>query len=385
MDGRARDIEIYPGDIHIYWRTLSYEHPPNAQEYVPQEEEAKCHLQELVDEAVRRGPEATKKAAKNVFRGLHPAEDNIHEPEVNESRKGRPAKKSTGRTKGWWEKILRGKKKDMKKKSGSTTSGSTKSTSTKSTGTQTDEYPSDDHAAEECDEPEENNKYNCPDTEIPGTSNTHSDYGHMELLPVFIRPLVIAIHDPVPDGHCGFRALSFALYGNQEGFPEVRRTLAEEMREHDWRYLSIFGEGINDAIRRIDITTTAPTTEHHWMMGTDLFVFATLFNLAVVMYSCYLYPKPQKYNSTILPVDNIYGETHPRGVIVLHFVQNHWINLSFPADKIPLPPPHAIWPGGHQESVDGWDNYFAPFSQMWFDLGGVANNFPSRKKRVPKK
>ncbi|CAL1376382.1 unnamed protein product [Linum trigynum] len=355
MDGRARDIEIYPGDIHIYWRTLTYEHPPNAQEYVPQEEEAKCHLHELVDEVVRRGPEATKKAAKDVFRGLHPAEDNIHEPEVNESRKGRPAKKSTGRTKGWWEKILRGKKKDMKKKSGSTTSRSTKSTNTKSTGTRTDEYPSDDHAAEECDDREENNKYNNPDTDIPGSS-TQSDYAHMELLPVFIRDLIIAIHDPVPDGHCGFRALSFALYGNQDG-----------------------------SQRRTDIATTTPTTQRHWMMGVDLFVFATLFNLAVVMYSSYLLPVPSAYNCTILPVDNISGATNPRGVIVLHFVQDHWINLSFPADKIPMPPLHGMWPGGQQESVDGWDAYFAPFSQMWFDLGGGTHSFPSRKKRVPKK
>ncbi|CAI0419619.1 unnamed protein product, partial [Linum tenue] len=353
--------------------------------YVPQEEEARSHLRELVDEAVRRGPEATKKAAKNVFRGLHPAEDNIHEPEVNEFRKGRPAKKSTGRMKGWWEKILRGNKKSMKKKSGSTTSGSTKSTSTKSTGTQTDEYPSDDHAAEECDDPEDNNKYNCFDTDIPGPSSAHSDYEHMELLPVFIRPLVIAIHDPAPDGHCGFRALSFALYGTQEGFTGVRTRLAEEMREHDWRYAPIYGEGINDAIRRIDITTTEPTTQHHWMMGVDLFVFATLFNLAVVMYSHYFYPTPQSYNCTILPVDNIYGEAHPRGVIVVHFVQNHWINLSFPADKIPMPPPHGMWPDGHQASVDGWETYFAPFSQMWFDLGGAASNFPSRKKRGKKK
>ncbi|CAL1402465.1 unnamed protein product [Linum trigynum] len=65
MDDRARDIEIYPGDLHLFWQTLSYEHPPNAQEYAPHKDEAKRHLQELVDEAVRRGTEATKKAARS--------------------------------------------------------------------------------------------------------------------------------------------------------------------------------------------------------------------------------------------------------------------------------------------------------------------------------
>ncbi|CAL1381768.1 unnamed protein product [Linum trigynum] len=75
---RASDIEIYPDKLHVFWQSLEYENPPNAEDYGPVEKAVKQHLYALAKEVVRIGPGATSKEATSLFRGLHLPQDTIH-------------------------------------------------------------------------------------------------------------------------------------------------------------------------------------------------------------------------------------------------------------------------------------------------------------------
>ncbi|CAI0459470.1 unnamed protein product, partial [Linum tenue] len=48
------------------------------------------HFKRLIVEVEERGPEAVRQARDALFYGLRPAEDNVREPKMNETTRGRP-------------------------------------------------------------------------------------------------------------------------------------------------------------------------------------------------------------------------------------------------------------------------------------------------------
>ncbi|CAI0393458.1 unnamed protein product, partial [Linum tenue] len=141
------------------------------------------HFRRLTVEVEERGPEAVRQARDALFYGLHPAEDNVREPEVNENPRGRP-RTSTSRIRSYYE----------RSRSRSTGPGSSGGRGRSSGGRSRSSGGRSRSSGGESDE---------HDTE-------------------FVRPLLVGDFNPSPDGHCGFRALSHCIYGDDSHYLLMR-------------------------------------------------------------------------------------------------------------------------------------------------------------------
>ncbi|CAI0449484.1 unnamed protein product, partial [Linum tenue] len=165
------------------------------------------HFRRLTVEVEERGPEAVRQARDALFYGLHPAEDNVREPEVNENPRGRP-RTSTSRIRSYYERSRsrstgpgssggRGRSSGGRSRSSGGRSRSSGGRSRSSGGRSRSSGGRSRSSGGESDE---------HDTE-------------------FVRPLLVGDFNPSPDGHCGFRALSHCIYGDDSHYLLMRSAI----------------------------------------------------------------------------------------------------------------------------------------------------------------
>ncbi|EFP77815.2 uncharacterized protein PGTG_03771, partial [Puccinia graminis f. sp. tritici CRL 75-36-700-3] len=103
----------------------------------------------------------------------------------------------------------------------------------------------------------------------PRPSNPHlpippSDLDYLQYLPKIIQPDVRDILDVRSDGHCGFRAVAYALGRGQGDYMAVRYELYNEIvRRPDW-YRNVFHK-LHGALDRIKVDSPSPRSKPHWM------------------------------------------------------------------------------------------------------------------------
>uniref|UniRef100_A0A915EAM7 OTU domain-containing protein n=1 Tax=Ditylenchus dipsaci TaxID=166011 RepID=A0A915EAM7_9BILA len=98
------------------------------------------------------------------------------------------------------------------------------------------------------------------------------------------------------DGNCGFRALSFCLFGSEEYHAFVRSTIADYLQKHKGEaWCGIFIPDLADQERHIeDMTHPAKDASEveKWAENYDLAAAAKVFNVNVLVWSglgCSLY------------------------------------------------------------------------------------------------
>ncbi|CAL1396826.1 unnamed protein product [Linum trigynum] len=102
VQAKEEGRQLYAQELHVFWRTLDYKNPPRQQQVSDEIELQREHFRRLTVEVEERGPEAVRQARDALFYGLHPAEDNVREPELNENPRGWP-RTSTSRIRSYYE------------------------------------------------------------------------------------------------------------------------------------------------------------------------------------------------------------------------------------------------------------------------------------------
>ncbi|CAI0382976.1 unnamed protein product [Linum tenue] len=327
-----------------FWSTLDYANPHDARRFEDNDANDLQIFHDLVAEVCRRGPSAVRAAKVALMSQLYPEEEGLREPRVSTKAKGRPPKRENARDPSWHEHAAarQGAPKDatIHKKRKATTSDVTGG-------------PKRD-----------------PMTKIDGVNV----FSYFRFVPESVRDRCLGWWDPAPDGHCGFRALSHALHGDEDHHLWVRKAIIDEVmsiQQCEYAY-----EDVGLALTRLQWNKPEGTTMDHWMTESDLAVVATLFNWAIILYSQIDETKDGvrrrvPFGQTFLPMIAKPGVARPSNVLVLCNTGNHWVRLDFEEDSIPMPPFTFLWTHFRDKmSTQGWEELFKDERDLYFALGG---------------
>ena len=108
-------------------------------------------------------------------------------------------------------------------------------------------------------------------------------------IPLNIREYVVDWHDPIGDGHCGFRAVAQEVYQDEHQWPTVRRKMLQELQVHKELYLQLapvmFGETLGNVESRIENFSDTVESDFYldvWRMGD---IMANTFERPVFYYA----------------------------------------------------------------------------------------------------
>ncbi|KAK9750285.1 hypothetical protein RND81_02G184400 [Saponaria officinalis] len=302
--------KVHVEDVHEFWRTLVYSNPSvNPSSNVDR-------LNDLLDEVRGSDPTMQRGIMDYIYRQLHSEDEDIEEPTVRESRRGRPrndrnlsavehARRSSGRS-----------------SRGTSTPARTPHASTSIS------FNTDGSA------PLEKNNVIF-----------HGNFGWTHTIPTATLEFLTAFYEPKADGHCGFRCISHALRGDGEGYISVRGALLRELTS-DTRYIDIFGDV---EYRQIPTRVGFLRPVHSICLITS-----NIFNGVRSFIGC----------STYLPLRALSDVTQPFGVMVIILFANHFIRLHLEGD-FPMPPVHVSWERARDASVVNWDNLYRQRIQTW--------------------
>ncbi|EGG06064.1 uncharacterized protein MELLADRAFT_87521 [Melampsora larici-populina 98AG31] len=181
-------------------------------------------------------------------------------------------------------------------------------------------------------------------------------------VPHWLHEYVQRISDPVPDGHCGFRAIAISLGRSEDEWLSVREELIAELQTKSDFYNNYFKErkrGDGDVADHI----TALQTQRHEVLDTPAlwldsarmsYIIATTYKRVFCVYT-------DSYTHAALPLDCPANNTPPIFVCFdpngKHFLS---VSLSSPSNTFPIPEP---WPEWHTLSLSvaqDWYNMLTP-------------------------
>ncbi|KAK9677636.1 hypothetical protein RND81_11G157200 [Saponaria officinalis] len=323
--------KVHVEDVHEFWRTLVYSNPSdNPCSNVDR-------LNDLLDEVRGSDPTMQRGIMDYIYRQLHPEDEDIEEPAVRESRRGRPR---NGRNLSAVEHARRSSGRSSR---GTSTPASTPHASTSIS------FNTDGSA------PLEKNYVIF-----------HVNFGWTHTIPTATSEFLTAFYDPKADGHCGFRCISHALRGDEEGYISVRGALLRELTS-DPRYIDIFGDVEYRQIpTRVGFLRPVHCGPEYWMDGRDLYGFATIHNWAICLITSNIFNGVRLFIvcSTYLPLRALPDVTQPFGVMVIMLFANHFIRLHLEGN-FPMPPVHVSWERTRDASVANWDNLYRQRIQTW--------------------
>ncbi|XP_074305164.1 uncharacterized protein LOC141640149 [Silene latifolia] len=294
----ARNGSRVPVDVlHAFWRKLEYD----GLEAMPTCDDDR--LEELFDEIRNADPSMRSSMFDALYSQIHPQEEDVNEPRVNENPRGRPSR-GTRRDPSAVEHAR------VRVRVGTPSSQRTPSSTPRSTPT----VPVTPSSTLRSTPTVRFTPYSTPRSTqtSPGTPSTTAttttgsfgtshcaplevDYtiGHVryfpyrDFLPSWFHEHLEAWFNPSGDGHCGFRVISHAVRGDQSHFTMARTDLLREIcsplyREH------IYGPGRFDAeVARITFMDQIPCGSGHWMDGFDLYGYATMYNWVICCISAF--------------------------------------------------------------------------------------------------
>lgn len=180
---------------------------------------------------------------------------------------------------------------------------------------------------------------------------TPSDY--KDWIPEALLPYIIDVHDPKPDGNCGFRALCMALGKNERIWSWMRKELLAELQLYDEEYKKIFGDEdvqlLVNSLKHFKGSALRPK----WMdMPSTGYLFASRFNVVLVQFS-----KPSCYTFLPLRTSVIPGEVRVMGLSYVN--DNHFLNLDL-QENCPIPEPVEFWKRFHHPVATSWRTLLEP-------------------------
>ncbi|XP_074303312.1 uncharacterized protein LOC141637760 [Silene latifolia] len=323
--------KIHPDDLHVFWSRLAYtdsSHRRSRHNDV---------MEDLFDKVRAAHHSVQRDVIESLFSKLYPEDEVIEEPEIKDTRRGRPRKSNT-RNKSAFEHSRR----------------SYPSTSTSN--------------GEGGDGPPLELNYNYV------TDVGLFDYQHC--MPEAVIDGFLGFFNPEGDGHCGFRVMSHAKTGNQKNYLEMRKQLMVELQQ--LIYMTIYYGERNSACRRIKWAYHTPCHKPNWMEANDLHGFATLFNWTICFVTLQVNLSGDRVwtgSNTYLPLRPVPGVRAPYGILWILFTGNHFVRLRMD-DNCVMPPISDQWINNRHNDVAYYKNIYTERLDLWwqFVFSGIMFN-----------
>lgn len=197
-------------------------------------------------------------------------------------------------------------------------------------------------------------------TKQTGKTMTSSYSGNRELnnrygkqIPKVFHPYISDINDVIPDGHCGFRCVSLALFDNQQRHLYIRNQLLKELVGNGSFWRHIFDpehKGHYDNLyKRIQFSGPGSASRTNWMdMPECGFLVANLFQIIVISVDI-------RGSSTIFPMNLGPVEYEEPLVAPIVYVNNgHFILLTLQG-SYPMPPVDPRWTANRSDDAALWE------------------------------
>ncbi|XP_074305127.1 uncharacterized protein LOC141640135 [Silene latifolia] len=313
--------KVHVDDLHMFWSTLVYTestHRRSTDDDV---------LEDLFEQIRRAHPSMRRGIIDSAFRQLHPEDEDVLEPEVVENRRGRPRNSTTRNLSG-----VEHARRRRPRSSSTFQSSSNTASNFEAVG-------------------------GAP-LELGFTVVNLNAFRYARFIPVPVEEHFGGFYDPRGDGHCGFRVISHALRGDENHWKQMRYALSNEIK--DRIYLNIYGDRYNFDKRRINWVSDSGCGDDHWMIGYDLFGFATMYNWTICLLSSQINNGVRNWygSSTYLPLRVAPGVAQPYGILWVLHTGRHFMRIRVNGDA-PMPQINPLWRGCSDGSVHDWDQMYA--------------------------
>ncbi|CAN0836806.1 hypothetical protein LINGRAHAP2_LOCUS1611 [Linum grandiflorum] len=117
--------------------------------------------------------------------------------------------------------------------------------------------------------------------------------------------------------------MSQVIYGYQERHKEMRDKILQQITDYWGPFEKFYGQAQDVVKKRLKWESDVWCSEAHWMHLEDIFVFSTIYNCAIVVYTTD--SKGVPFGQTILHVTTLDGMPAPELVIYIVNTGNHWM------------------------------------------------------------
>lgn len=311
-------------DVHVFWRQIHWfddaDNEPSDPRHVDVNEVAVDDLQEAIQSGELTDHEIMQ--IGTIWRTLRDPETIMLEaPDTNPNPKGRPKKGTNERRRSSFEytreAMAKAREERERKRAAEVT-------------VEEEEEEAPEEAADDDDVVEEVGANETPILTYPEVVIGKYEFGSNNF-ENFMVPYVECLVDVQGDGNCGFRALAVLLGRGEDKWPQIRRSMMKELRNHPDRYEIFLNfetlnhEQMMEKLRWFRQKVLAPSK--HWMiMPICGALFATI-------YQCPLVYLDWNAASTILPLSKQKppkGSPAPGsiGFIARDTVYHHYVAVS---------------------------------------------------------
>ncbi|XP_074314498.1 uncharacterized protein LOC141649714 [Silene latifolia] len=313
--------KVHVDDLHMFWSTLVYTESAHRRSI---DDDV---LEDLFEQIRRAHPSMRRGIIDSAFRQLYPEDEDVLEPEVVENRRGRPRNSTTRNLSG-----VEHARRRRPRSSSTFQSSSNTASNFEAVG-------------------------GAP-LELGFTVVNLNEFRYARFIPVPVEEHFGGFYDPRGDGHCGFRVISHALRGDENHWKQMRYALSNEIK--DPIYLNIYGDGYDFDKRRINWVSDSGCGDDHWMIGYDLFGFATMYNWTICLLSSQINNGVRNWygSSTYLPLRVAPGVAQPYGILWVLHTGRHFMRIRVNGDA-PMPQINPLWRGCSDGSVHDWDQMYA--------------------------
>ncbi|XP_074302837.1 uncharacterized protein LOC141635644 [Silene latifolia] len=348
---------VHLEDVHAFWRTLEYDNvgvPPKTDD---------DELEKLFEEARACDPAKKRVIIEKLRDGLHPEDEEVKPPPVRENPKGRP-RGSTTRNKSGFE--------HARKKAAKVSTPAT--TFVQHTVGDFDQRP-----------------VGAP-LESGYTKGFLSTWNKKYAVPEEVRDFFDGWVDVGNDSHCGYRVVSHAARGRESDYLVmgewgIREIKAYELYKDFFADSCVLPTGLTryeEALRRMEFTSSGGCGPNHWMYGEYLFVIALLFNWTICVIAQHEVGESRTWHcSTYLPLRPTTQVTRPYGVLWIVNYHLHWMRLHcrVPATDAPIPPIDPFWLGSRDPLVTPYADLYKTNIEKWHTLMGTTPKVYGRRRR----
>lgn len=341
IDLHMRSGKVHVEDCHMFWRTLEVAEDVS----IPYTDIGRFRA--MCDEAIESNPSIFREATMILNGLLHPQYDDLEDPAVKDTFKGRPraARRTRTRNRSQFEHVQRQFPTSQTTSQATTQSNSTLDSMSSELGGAWDMADSDP----------------C-------------DFPYADLLPDIIADYLCGWYNPVGDGHCGYRVISHAIRGDEKHWMQMRLNLLNEIRQPQYREVYDYNSYDNGETQaRINFPYERPCRMLNWMDALDLFGYATMNCWAICVIGHRFVNGNHLWDgsSTYLPLRAMPGFRFPVTIMWLLNTGDHWVRLKIRDDgdiPPPMPPINPIWGCAADHTVAGWDLLYRTRTERWRTL-----------------
>ncbi|GAA5800925.1 hypothetical protein HPULCUR_006364 [Helicostylum pulchrum] len=178
---------------------------------------------------------------------------------------------------------------------------------------------------------------------------------------------VTAMFDPIGDGNCGYRAISYLHYGNEDRYKEVKRDMLVGLEANKDKYVRFFGfdiASIEENIRS-DMDESKKSMALWFCYPECIQVAVDTYDIPICFYGDATCTRRMNEAITMLPIR---APVKPKLKVMPYHIQNvgsaHWIAVQFGHRRMQYPDANNMYFHVHESYVElfktTWD-FFGQF------------------------